>query len=553
MPVAYSYIRMSRPEQLRGDSLRRQVEKAREWAAKRGVVLDESLRDIGISAYRGKNKEVGALAAFLDVVKAGRVASGSFLVLESLDRLSRETVPEALPTFLDIVNAGITIVTLTDKQEYNYERLKTDWTPLLISLGIMARAHEESKTKAERVRQAWAQKRTKVGEAVLTKRVPAWLRVVDRRIEEVEGRSDIVRRIFREAIAGDGQRAIVKRLNDEGVPSFKTGLKGWQPSYVAKLLKNRAVLGEYQAYSRDEKGVRHPVGEPVPGYYPAIVSAADFLRAGTAARSRKFAPGVRGVTIANLFQGIGKCACCGASMTVRNRGKASGTSLVCSNAARSAGCDNRRGWSMPKVERAVLRELRRVDLPEPDKNERVKDDAATLADAMSEATRRRDRLLDLVEAGDDGAIERVKSLTQRIRALEAEAAKARLNGQVEASLPTRREQWDRVGRLSQALATARGAELREIRTRLAQAIRESLLRVEFGPQVVTCRVRLDRMRSWDGLHYGHHPDGVPFVAIDERPPRQLTVWEIALHEPEPGEREHLDTELERFLRLAGTR
>lgn len=33
MPKCYSYIRFSRPEQMRGDSLRRQGEAADKWAA----------------------------------------------------------------------------------------------------------------------------------------------------------------------------------------------------------------------------------------------------------------------------------------------------------------------------------------------------------------------------------------------------------------------------------------------------------------------------------------------------------------------------------------
>lgn len=545
MPVAYSYIRMSRPEQLRGDSLRRQLEAARKWAATRGVVLDESLRDIGISAYRGKNRMEGALAAFLAMVKDGRVAPGSFLVMESLDRLSREVVREALPRFMDIVNSGITIVTLIDGQEYSAQRLEDDWTPLLLSLAVMARAHEESRTKGKRVRDAWENKRAHAAEKVLTSRVPAWLRVVDGRIEKFDERPDLVRRIFRETIAGNGRRAIVSRLNQEKVPSFKKGTDGWQPSYVAKLLSNRAVLGEYQAHGRDEKGVRRPVGEPVIGYFPAIVSEADFHRAGMAARSRRMAPGVRGKGVANIFQGIGKCTC-GGSMVVHNRGPARGVYLTCSKAARAAGCGNSRGWLLDRVEAAVLREMRRIDLPEAVEEKAPADDAAALAEAVADAKRRRDRLLDVVEAGDEGAVDRVKALTARIKLLEATAAKARLAVRVEAATPTYREQLDRLARLTEALATAEGEALREIRTRLAQTLLQALVRVEFGPQVVTCWVRVDRIRFGVGVSQGRHPDGVPIVALDERP-RTLTEWDILLHEPEPGARERDLEELDGFV------
>lgn len=76
MPKVYSYIRFSRPEQLRGDSLRRQREKAEEWATKRGLVIDESIHDLGVSAFRSANHTEGALGAFLKLVEQGRIERG---------------------------------------------------------------------------------------------------------------------------------------------------------------------------------------------------------------------------------------------------------------------------------------------------------------------------------------------------------------------------------------------------------------------------------------------------------------------------------------------
>src|SRR5690606_26294712 len=152
---AYSYIRFSSPEQARGDSLRRQTAKAEEWCAKRGIVLDDTLRDLGVSAFRGANRDIGALRSFLDEVKRGKVVRGSFLIVESLDRLSREAVLDAAARLFDLILAGVTVVTLSDGQEYSADRLRNDWTPLIVSIAIMARAHEESRIKGERVAEAW--------------------------------------------------------------------------------------------------------------------------------------------------------------------------------------------------------------------------------------------------------------------------------------------------------------------------------------------------------------------------------------------------------------
>ena len=126
-PRCYSYIRFSTPEQVRGDSLRRQLALSEEYARAHGLQLDESLslRDEGFSAFNGQHIAKGALGRFLDHVKEGRVPSGSVLIVESLDRLSREQVLDAFDLFRDIIRNGIKIVTLTDKMEYTEETLNS--------------------------------------------------------------------------------------------------------------------------------------------------------------------------------------------------------------------------------------------------------------------------------------------------------------------------------------------------------------------------------------------------------------------------------------------
>src|SRR5262245_59033915 len=101
---AFSYVRFSTPTQLKVDSLRRQLEWSTAYAKRKGWQLDESLtlQDLGVSAFRGRNAEAGALARFLDAVKQGKVPPGSVLMIESLDRLSRAELKRSLRLFLDI-------------------------------------------------------------------------------------------------------------------------------------------------------------------------------------------------------------------------------------------------------------------------------------------------------------------------------------------------------------------------------------------------------------------------------------------------------------------
>src|ERR1019366_6467743 len=71
--TAYSYVRMSTGPQLRGDSLRRQVERSEAFAAEHGLTLDTTLRlaDLGVSAYDGSNLR-GQPRVFRDAVTGGR-------------------------------------------------------------------------------------------------------------------------------------------------------------------------------------------------------------------------------------------------------------------------------------------------------------------------------------------------------------------------------------------------------------------------------------------------------------------------------------------------
>jgi DNA invertase Pin-like site-specific DNA recombinase len=149
-PKAYSYIRFSTPDQAKGDSLRRQTAAARAWVDRNNVELDTelNLRDLGISAFRGANKETGALGTFLRAVEDGVVAQGSWLLVENLDRISRENAWDASFTMQSIIRAGITVVDLSDNgRPYNTETLRNDPTAIIVMVMMFARGNNESVTK----------------------------------------------------------------------------------------------------------------------------------------------------------------------------------------------------------------------------------------------------------------------------------------------------------------------------------------------------------------------------------------------------------------------
>ena len=157
---AFSYIRFSSKKQQKGESFRRQSEFAVEVCRESGWVLDESLtlNDLGVSAFRGANAKVGALAEFLEAIRIGRVLRGSVLIIESIDRLSRNKVGEALQLFISILNSGVSIVTREPRRTYTQDSIN-DIASLLEPLIYMSRAHEESATKSFRLKDAWAKKK----------------------------------------------------------------------------------------------------------------------------------------------------------------------------------------------------------------------------------------------------------------------------------------------------------------------------------------------------------------------------------------------------------
>lgn len=435
MAKAYSYIRFSTPEQAQGDSLRRQAAKAEAWAQQHGLVFDTSLRDLGISAYHGANRTEGALGSFLQMVESGKIERGSYLIVESLDRLSRETVIDAATQLFALIKAGVIVVTLNDKQVYSSERLRQDWTPLIVSLAVMARAHDESREKSDRVGQAWQKKKEAARRegTPLTPRCPEWLVVDGHKFVERPERVALVRRIFQETIGGFGRRLIVDRLNVEGVPAFR-GQNGWHSSSIAKIVNSRAVLGEYQPHAGTHKARnRKPEGEPILDYYPAIIDEVIYWRAQAAVDSRKqSSAGRTGVVGAHILKGLAKCGECGSSMHIVNKGKPPKGAVyyVCGNAKRSMGCENNGNYRVDHTERKVLHALSQlvaedIDFKRNDFSQVSEVDSLSAQLKDKEAIR--DRLLRLVEIAefDDATKERIKKAAQKVKEIKEELDEAK--------------------------------------------------------------------------------------------------------------------------------
>ncbi|MEW9616927.1 recombinase family protein [Shinella sp. S4-D37] len=529
MKKAYSYIRFSSPEQARGDSLRRQTEGAENWCAERGIELDDTLRDLGVSAYRGMNRVEGALRSFLDLVEKGDIEEGSYLIVESLDRLSREAVIDAAPRFFDLIRAGVIVVTLSDQQEYSSDRLRNDWTPLIVSLAVMARAHEESRLKGERVGKAWRRKREEARneKRPLTPRCPEWLELRDGKFHKRRERVDLVHRVFRETIEGLGRREIVRRLNAESVPTFRGG-NGWQTSSIAKIVQNRAVLGEYQPHTGTHRARnRRPEGEPILDFYPRIIDDETYWRAQAALGSRRQQTGGRrGNKGAHILQGLAKCAACGGSMHVVDKGPPpkGGVYLSCSSYRRNAGCGNSRTWRVDRLERAVLTTVGALDAQAfskvDDTTTKAAHKIAALKAEVEDLETRRGHLISLAETGDEAAVGRFRSLIEQLQSKQIELGKAENEAAAFAASPSVIARLTDAIALSAQLANANGEEKRSIRIRLSSILRKLIDRIDCDP-ILGAVAALPQRDYWQvnsNIAYAWRadPTGV-YILLEENP------------------------------------
>lgn len=501
LPIAYSYIRFSSTEQLKGDSLRRQTDLSRNYAEANGLDLDTklNLRDLGISAFDKSNLNKGALGQFLKLVEDGMIPRGSYLLVESLDRLSRDKVMDALGIFLNILNAGIIIVTLADNQVYSREKTNDNWASLIMSIVIMSRANEESATKSRRIRASWDNKRQNITKKRFTARCPYWLKPSegDTGFDLIPERVDVVKRIFQMSIDGIGTATIVKRLNGENVPLFSPKSDGWQTSYIQKVLSNRAVYGELQL-NLQRDGVLSAY-DVIHDYYPAIMSKEDWLLAASIREGRRSRGGVaKGEGLSNLFSGLLKCGYCGGpmNMSANMKKKANGEVrrtryVACSKGRRGAGCHFIQ-WNYDDLESLILQFCQSVDFANVvDGNQNLNQDIdlarkrlTSIDDAIKNKQVSLNNLLNALEAGSNADIpatllKRISGLEIEIEDLLAEQQAAekdviKLNHEQLHSSNQRAATID----LIYLLQTLEGDELRDLRVKLSEAIRRSISHVK---------------------------------------------------------------------------
>ena len=286
---------------------------------------DRELVDEGLSAYSGANRAPGGLLyAFEQEADSGRYRNGHVLVVENLDRISRQGYDAILPFLQKLTSQGVTVATVDGNRVYPaFERVTMASVIEAVVKSELSR--EESEKKSKRLRAAQNKRveeaKTNAGKHIShTATVPAWLTVeriskpAERPVYKMglnEERVALLREIFQLTIDGFGTPSIAKMLNARGEPVWshlgQRSNNGWTVGYLTKIVLNRAVLGEYHPMNSPRSGEQTSKGIVVLNHFPQAIDPVMFAKASAARDSRQGTSGSWQITHNNLLSGIAKC------------------------------------------------------------------------------------------------------------------------------------------------------------------------------------------------------------------------------------------------------
>ena len=328
MPRVFSYERVSSALQAeQGRGLERQASAADSWCAARGLQIDDGLSDAGISAFKGDNVAKGALGKFLAMAQAGELGDDPILLVEAIDRLSRQEALDSLPdVLLGLVRAGVTIVSLEDGQEFSRASMRADGTQLVMLALKAEAAHQYSKRLSKRITAAWKQSAEDLAQSKLNRVgvfMPPWCKFDGERVLLDPDRAQIVRKVFDLALS-DGDQIVATRLNQDGVPGLNDS-RPWTRSKIRRLLTDPRVWGAVRLYGREnltQKELHRRIEEGLeeqtfPDLLPLVLPKDDVDGVLAARAGRTFSgsgSGVKGQTW-NIAQTLSRCGC-GATATL---------------------------------------------------------------------------------------------------------------------------------------------------------------------------------------------------------------------------------------------
>jgi len=317
--LAFSYQRVSDPKQTRDGraGLDRQADAFIGFCQRHALIPNaDPLVDKGLSAFHGRHRSKGALGSFIAAAQSGEIPTGTVLVVEDVDRLTREVADKQLRLLLEFFDSGLAIGVIRDDWIIDKDNYNNHPTLRLVLQTRFDAANDYSKKLSSRISDVWQRRQRDWIEnrkPYLGKGSrPEWLADNGDKFIEIEKAVALVQRIFNLCAEENmGGTQIAEVLNADGIKPARSDAYG--PTRILRILHDRRVLGEKD----------WPDGTVSADYFPRIIDQTLWDKCQKAIDQRHDNKGRhgRGEVVANLFQGGTFCAC-GRSLflqTGRNR------------------------------------------------------------------------------------------------------------------------------------------------------------------------------------------------------------------------------------------
>lgn len=328
LPQVYLYMRFSKKRQEDGDSIRRQLKLAEKTSEDHGIPINDDLimQDRGLSAFKAEHIKRGALGKFITAIEKNRVAEGSILIVESMDRLSRDTPLAAQIQFNILMSKGITVITANDGLAYNEASLATESSKLFMVMGSMQRAHDESKHKHIRSLEVIEGKIQTFKDGAKPKAIggePHWIKSKDGYLILDEKKAEAVRLIVKLYLEEHkGLNLIARTLTEQGYKTPTGKHKAWGVTTISKILDNKALYGHKKfslTYLRAGRYITDPPYE-LDDYYPPLITKDEYdiikERRRNTSKSRE-SYGDKVYLLSSYGKGKSICATCGKNTTTQ--------------------------------------------------------------------------------------------------------------------------------------------------------------------------------------------------------------------------------------------
>jgi site-specific DNA recombinase len=350
------YARFSSDLQ-RDRSIDDQVALCREYAARNGYEIVAIFEDRAVTGASIKLR-----AGIQQMLQAARTSAFEFVIAESLSRIARDQ--EDAPAIRKRLGfAGVQLVTPTDGVV----------TPLMHGLRTIIDSQYLDDLKA-------AIRRGMMGVVRDGRHPGGWtygycaVPGKPGEPEIVAAQAEIVRRIFREYVAGENPRSIAARLNAEFVPPPRGTF--WRGSTIGGHTKRRTGILQNELYCgrvtwnractlRDpDTGARvrrvKPETEWQRGEVPQLRIVDDeTFKAAQRRRARRSLQGRHGrMRPKRILSGLLRCGICGAGMSKKDTDHGR-PRLICTQRREAGACSHRRVYYLDEIERIVIGGIRR--------------------------------------------------------------------------------------------------------------------------------------------------------------------------------------------------